>query len=65
MKRIVLEDKAGMRHIIGATEEQPPDMLDLEGALFGLVSLKRRRYYLYRPVLSPSESMQLFHGSQR
>ena len=63
MKRIVLQHPDGMMEIIGMSEVQPPDLISTPGGPINLVAVKRS-YYLYRPVMSPSETMQEFHSRQ-
>jgi hypothetical protein len=65
-KRIVLQHRNGLHQIIGWAETQPAPLLDGgDEGQFNLVALKRGTYYLYKPVMSPSETMQRFHEDQQ
>lgn len=64
-KKIVVKHEGGIFAIIGDTDEQPPDLLQQDDRVFNLIALKHGHYYLYKPVMSPSETMKTFHESQR
>lgn len=55
-KRVVLQDKDGLRVILGRSEGQPADYIEVSRAGqpvgFSLVKAKRG-YYLYKEIVSP------------
>lgn len=64
-KRVVVRHEPGVYQIIGTTDVQPPDMIEINGTPLCLVGLRHYRYYEYRPRLSPSDVMQTFHDRQQ
>lgn len=64
-KRIVLDHGDGVSQILGTATEQPADLITVNGQPWCLVGCRRGRAYHYKPLMSPSETMQRFHDNQR
>lgn len=62
VKRMVYERPDGVDELIGLTDTQPPALLDHKGVAINLVKLSHNRFYVYRPLMSPSEVMAAYRG---
>jgi len=64
-KKVVVMRPDGIAQIVGTADAQPPDLIQHEGTTYNLIGLRRYKYYVYTPIMSPSETMQRFHESQQ
>lgn len=64
-KRVVMQNQNGIMQILSVYDEQPPSLMTFpSGESVNLVAVKER-YYLYRTVLSVSDTNKRFDERQR